>query len=515
MSRVPEGTDVNYFSDFKSIFQNGSTVLFNGETFTDEAIGRRAQYIADRLRDLGLCNETKIGILIGNTPLFFSVFLATVEMKAGAVLLSTHFKKRELEEHLKNINVRVIITDQKNSFLVEKLAYGSKVILEEYDPVFGSLIIAKISLPFEDILQKDEKTCEDYLTLQFTSGVNGKSKIVPRSYRNILYEITTFAETISLSNSDVIICPAPLFHTYALINGFLAVFSKGAKLILVENFNPSGFLNLVRDCRPTVFVGVPFMYALLAQSFVPQDSVDFSSFRLCFSAGAKLPREISNQICEKFRVRIHQQYGSTETGVIAVNLYLNGFDDTDSVGRPVKGRLVQIVDENGNEMPRGKEGEIKVFSPATTKGYLNMEELNSRVFCNAGYLTGDIGCIDAMGHLYITGRRSTFINVAGLKVDPFEVESVLLSNSCVRECSVVGVPDRNSGEIVRAYVVLDKDINMKDLRNYCKERLADYKVPREIEFCAALPKSPTGKVLRKYLVNQTENQATKYVGGMG
>jgi long-chain acyl-CoA synthetase len=245
------------------------------------------------------------------------------------------------------------------------------------------------------------------------------------------------------------------------------------------------------------------MYDMLTRTYL-EEKVDFSSLRICFSAGAKLSAKVAEDFTGRFGVRINQQYGSTETGTMAVNLYPDGFDDVNSVGLPLPGREMKVVDENHHELPGGEEGEIKILSPGNTKGYLHLEELNNEKFRDGWYFTGDIGRMDSNGNIYITGRKIAFINVAGLKVDPFEVEGALLSIDAIKECAVVGKQDETKHrEIVKAFVVIDKEkeITVKNVKKACKERLADYKVPQEIEFVNELPKSPTGKILMKYLLD--------------
>ena len=482
---------------------NGGAVLYCHRMFTFAMLDGEAEHLSSVLREHKVTEQSKIGILIGNTPLFLCSLFAVAKLKAAGVLLSTYSKKYELEKHLYDTGVRILISDNKASALIQSLSYHKNILYSASDPIIGDIAIWRIEQHREDISAQGhvDNWLDKEFIVQFTSGVSGTSKIVTRSYNNVIDEIISFSNIISLTKSDVCICPAPLFHAYGLINGFLASFYRGAKLLLMDKFVPSDLTNLIKRYRPTIFIGVPFMYNLLNKAFLPVGE-DFSSLRLSFSAGAKLPKETAEDFYKRFGVRINQLYGSTETGVTALNLYNNGTIDFDSVGKPVEGRIIKIVDNDGRELPPYKEGEIKIKSPGTTKGYLNMPEINKRVFRDGCFFTGDVGWMDPGNNLYITGRKSSFINVAGLKVDPSEIERVLLSNSSVRECAVVGVPGKSCGEIIKAYVTAEGKVSIKELAKYCRERLADYKVPREIEFIVELPKSPTGKILRKYLIGE-------------
>lgn len=477
-------------------------LVFNNRAFSSGELYENVEKLCHTLKNFGIGSRHRVGILFGNTPLFVCSLLAVTRIRASAVLFSTHFKKYELENYIKDSYIRFIISDQKTVDLIQELSYEKKQVYDESVSDFGDLKIWELSRQDEtsDMIPVPENWEDKEFTLQFTSGVGGKSKIVPRSYLSVLDEIINYVKITNLTSEDVVVCPAPFFHAYGLINGFLAPFYQGATAILMERFIPNDFIKLVKKYKPTIFIGVPFMYDMLSQTYLAQ-AVDFSSLRICFSAGGKLSMEVARRFTDRFGVRINQQYGSTETGTMSVNLYWDGFDDVNSVGRPLPGREMKTVDEADQDVPVGKEGEIKIRSLGTTSGYLHLEELNKQKFKNGWYLTGDIGYMDANGNIFITGRKSFFINVAGLKVDPFEVERMLLSNRCIKECAVVGKEDKTTNrEIVKAFVVLEQEIDVKDIKGFCKEKLADYKVPREIEFVKELPKSPTGKILKKYLI---------------
>jgi long-chain acyl-CoA synthetase len=499
----------NFIGIDKTYIKNNA-LIFNHKTFSSKELSEKVEALSQRLENFGITRQHRIGILIGNTPLFMCSLLAVLKRRASAVLFSVHLKKFELENYIKDTGIRVLITEEKFEGLIRDLPVDKTAIDSDPDSIFGQLKIWRIFSPApeenNDILPVPGNWEDKEFTLQFTSGVGGRSKIVPRSYHNVFDELVSYARSTDLTPEDIVVCPAPLFHAYGLINGFLAPFYKGATSILMERFIPNDFIKLVKKYKPTIFIGVPFMYDILCRTYLDEE-VDFSSLRICFSAGAKLSREVAERFSTRFGVRINQQYGSTETGTIAVNLYRDGFDDINAVGPPLHGRKIKIVNEIGHEVAVGEEGQIKIHSQGTTCGYLGPEELNREQFREGWYFTKDIGRMDADGNVYITGRKSSFVNVAGLKVDPFEVERVLLSMDHIKECAVVGREDkRNSSEIVKAFVVIEKEIQVNDIKKFCKEKLADYKVPREIEVVEELPRSATGKILKKYLITGSDEK---------
>jgi long-chain acyl-CoA synthetase len=232
----------------------------------------------------------------------------------------------------------------------------------------------------------------------------------------------------------------------------------------------------------------------------PADA-DLSSLRLCFTAGMAMPRETFEAFGERFGILVRQLYGSTETGMIAANLSDDPVTTFESVGTPVKGVELEIVDDDGDPLPAGEIGEVTVASAAATSGYGDLPELNAIAFRDGRFFTGDLGRIDHGGMLSIVGRKKLLIETGGFKVDPIEVEAVINSHPAVSESVVVGVDTEVAGEQrVKAVAVLAGECDERELIAFCRERLANFKVPQAVEFRDEIPKSPLGKVLRKYLV---------------
>ena len=225
------------------------------------------------------------------------------------------------------------------------------------------------------------------------------------------------------------------------------------------------------------------------------------SLRLCFSAGTALPRSTFEQFGERFGVLVRQLYGSTETAMIAANTSDDPVASFESVGAPVRGVHVEIVDDDGAALAPNEIGEVTVASPAASTGYADADQANRESFRDGRYFTGDLGSVDEDGLVYLGGRKKLLIEVGGYKVDPIEVQDVVCAHPSVSEAIVVGGGAEIEGEeIVKAVVVAGGACDEGELIAYCRERLANYKVPRMVEFRDEIPTSPTGKVLRKYLV---------------
>jgi long-chain acyl-CoA synthetase len=228
---------------------------------------------------------------------------------------------------------------------------------------------------------------------------------------------------------------------------------------------------------------------------------DLSSLKLVISAGAPLEESTFHRFREKFSIYPRQLYGSTETGVISINLC--GDEEIErrfnSVGRPVKNVVVKILGDDGKEVGSGETGEIAVRSPSMTTGYFGLPEETAKSFRGGYYFTGDLGMVDAEGYIYITGRKKFLINVGGFKVDPTEVEKLLTRHPDVVETAVLGVKDGAGNERVKAVIVSACPLEIREVLEFCSGRIAEYKIPQVIEFRSELPRSPTGKILREQL----------------
>lgn len=354
---------------------------------------------------------------------------------------------------------------------------------------------------------------EDFL-YQYSSGSTGRPKRVGRTQENLYHEVNNFTQTAAVTPDDNILCLVPLYHAHGLGNCLLAAICTGATLVILEQvwqkgvpvevpfvFRSLRVLELLEKERISILPAVPYIFNALAQT--PGDArADLSRLRLCFSAGNFLSQEIFDKFLTKFGIPVRQLYGCTEAGSISLNLDKEVESTQASVGRPLNNVELKIVDDGGKELPVGEIGEVAIASAALTRGYHNMPELNQQAFRNGAYFTGDLGKLDPQGRLYITGRKKILIDTGGRKVDPIEIEDVLISHSQIAEAVVVGVKGYFAGEIVKAVIVPKEGMTCleSEVSAYCKQHLAEFKVPKIIEFRSEIPKSPLGKILRKALV---------------
>lgn len=464
-------------------------------TFSHAEIRVHAEQVGGILRAQGIGPGRRVGLMLGNVPEFLVAFLAVAGLGGSAVLLSTYFRTYELKQNCGMLGLEMILATESCRETLSSVSPGLQEDPARFDG-FESLRLFRLSAAPGGVSAGPEGE----MVVQFTSGVGGVSKAVGRTRDNIADELRNFCAATGLSDCDRILCMTPLFHAYGLVNGFLPAFFRGACLVLAERFLPRDVLGLALKHRPTVILGVPLMYELLVQLDRVADGA-FADTRFCFSAGARLLTTTALAFRNLFGRPIGQLYGSTETGVIAFNHGRAAEEYPESVGHAVPGRDIRVIGEGDG----AGAGEICIRSAGTAPFYIGAPALTAQAFDDGWYHSGDLGEVNCDGLIRITGRKSTFINVGGMKVDPFEVETVLRAIPGVQDAVVVGIPHKDpsySGELVKAFVVGAPDLSRKSLLRACHEQIAEYKVPREVEFLGELPRTPMGKVLRKYLVNE-------------
>lgn len=358
------------------------------------------------------------------------------------------------------------------------------VVVTPADFTVESSVLPPVSFPSREAI---------YL---FSTGSTGKPKCVARTHENMIALARNHTTTIDWDFRDRILLSIPVSHTYGLGN-FVSAISVGACCHFLAGFGRKAVLDALEKWEITVFPAVPFMLDVLARSKI-SESRDFPELRYVISAGAPLGEETFFSFHGTFGVFPRQLYGSSETGVMSINLAEDVAEKRLSVGRPVENVEIRVVSDTGELLSPGRVGEIVVRSPSMTDGYVDFPEESEKAFRNGFYHTGDLGMFDDDGYLFIHGRKKLFINVSGNKVDPYEVENLLMTHEKITEVLVVGVSGGSGGEKVKAFVVAE-GLSGEDVVEFCREKISSYKIPSSVEFLDSFPKSPTGKVLRNRL----------------
>ena len=441
-----------------------ASLIFGNERIGADELWERVRRLAHGLATQGVGPGDPVALLLPNGPAFVTSFLAVAQLGAVVVPLNPQFKPAELEFCYRDAGVRAVISDEHE---VERLISGHAGL----DP--------------------ESRAADEEVLLSYSSGCTGRPKRVPRTNGQLWWEADGVTAAMGLTPADTILCTTPMFHAYGLGCCLLAALRSGASLVIADPHRPISLarddtLRLIEREQVTVFPSVPFVFRMLAES---RHSADLSSVRLCFSAGNALPRSTFDAFDSAFGVPIRQLYGLSETGTVTVDADDDPLEAVGTVGRPLAGIAIDVLDEAGNAVESGRIGDIAIRSPAMTQRY------------GSRFMTGDRGRLDEEGRLVLTGRRKLLIDVRGDKVDPIEVEDVLAVHPRVREVVVVGVASEIEGEeLIKAVVVGENGCSERELIRFCRERLANYKVPQLVEFRDEIPRSSLGKVLRKYLV---------------
>jgi long-chain acyl-CoA synthetase len=333
----------------------------------------------------------------------------------------------------------------------------------------------------------------------YSSGSTGRPKRIERTHAQLIFETDRLIKAIGLTSDDRVLGVAPFSHINGMMRSMVASLVGGATLVPLPQYERRLVAQTIEAQRITVFIGVPFMFAVLADTRWPKP-VDFSSLRLCVSASAPLRPEASRRFHARYGLYVRQLYGCSETGSISVNLDADPADSLESVGKPLEGIEIDVFTEDRRILPPGEEGEIGIRSPAAINQYPDRPEENAAAFWGGCFFPGDIGRKDEDGRLYLLGRKSLFINRGGFKVNPYELEALLEKHPKVAEVAVVGIPAEHGDEKIKAVVIPSASCDEQEIVEFCRGKIADFKIPSVIEFRAELPKSSSGKVLRKQLL---------------
>jgi long-chain acyl-CoA synthetase len=292
----------------------------------------------------------------------------------------------------------------------------------------------------------------------------------------------------------------PIFHCWGLVNGTFGMLSRGGTVITVERYYPDKALDDIERFKPTVFQGVPPMYNLLLKQ-PDLENRDISSVVFCLSAATKMPENLIRQVEEQLKWRYAEAWGLTEVSCVGTAA---PYTETriGSCGRGMDDAQIKVIDESGNSLPAGEQGELCVRGTCVTNGYLNKPEVTKEAFDAEGWFhSGDIAFMDEDGYAYIVDRKKDMINVGGEKVFPAEVEDMMINHPQIKDLAIVGIPDELKGEAPKAFVVLKEGEGMalEELRAYCKPLMAPYKVPVALEFVDEIPRLASGKALRRQL----------------
>ncbi|SPM38297.1 Acyl-CoA synthetase (AMP-forming)/AMP-acid ligase II [Mycobacterium numidiamassiliense] len=475
----------------------------DGLQFSFAELHDAAARVATLLEQAGIEPGDRVGIMLPNTPAFAIAYYGIMYRGAVAVPMNPLLKSREVSFYLSNSGARALFAAP--AFADEATAGAADARARCWLVDDARLMKMIAGLPAQDSpVDRDD---DDVAVILHTSGTTGKPKGAMLTHanlgRNAEVAVRTLVET---GPDDVVMGCLPLFHVFGLTCGLNGAVLAGATLTLIARFDPRKALEVIERDGVTVFEGVPTMYSALL-SVADQAAPDATrSLRTCVSGGAALPVQVLTDFEKAFGCAVLEGYGLSESSPAAAFNHPHRPRKAGSIGTPIEGVEMRVVDLDGVEVPQGAAGEIQIRGHNVMKGYWNLPDATAATITPDGWLaTGDVGRVDEDGYFYIVDRTKDLIIRGGYNVYPREIEEVLYEHPAVAEAAVIGIPHDALGEEVGAAVALKKGaaVTADELRDYLKARVAAYKYPRLVWLVDALPKGPTGKLLKREITVPT------------
>ncbi|MCQ4152776.1 MAG: long-chain fatty acid--CoA ligase [Archaeoglobi archaeon] len=505
---------------------------FYGTKWTFKQLDEASKKVASFLYDMGVEKGDRIIVGLPNTPHYFVI--ANAIFRTGGIVVQCNpiYPPRELRHIVKDSGAEIM-------FAIENMYPNLKPLVEEGS--FKKLVICKIEdflkfplnvlfkafvkkkrfgdikieprseiMEYQDIMKypKSEKTVEidpknDVAVFQYTGGTTGLPKGAMLTHFNLVANAHQVASwDVMAGPNDVYLGALPIFHSYGFTMANAGFLLGGKFIPLPDPREYHLYPKLIQKHKVTTFPGVPTMYIALLQ--LPDlTKYDLSSVRACISGAAPLPVEVKKRWEAVTGGKLVEGYGLSEASPVTHANPLYGLNKAGSIGVPMPDTLAVVVDDDGNILPPGQVGELAVYGPQVMKGYWMMERETEKVLINGWLLTGDMAKMDEDGYFYIVDRKKDLIIAGGYNIYPREVEEVLYEHPAVSEAAVIGVPDPYRGETVKAFIQLKPEykgkVTEQDIINFCRDKLAPYKVPKLVEFRDELPKTLVGKILRRAL----------------
>lgn len=478
-------------------FGSKPAIIYKDQTITYHRLELAINRVAEHLTGLGLRPGDRAAIFATNRPEWMAVYYGIIRAGGVAVCLSAAYKTGEIEPLLEDSGAKFIVTDQIVGGEVPEPGRipGLGTLTMETDPVISTVFRESGSAPDTRPIDRE---ADDTCAILYTGGTTGIPKGAELTHRNILFTAQNVCYHEQMVPTDRTICFMPLNHVFGGNHIMNSTFFGCGTVVLHKGFDLEEVLESVAVNGVTRFYAVPTIYIRLLEHHRAKKL--FSSVTYCFSAATSMASEIVRRWIDKFDLPIHESYGMTETASLTTfnHLYDHRIGSVGTLAGSVEARL---IDPEGNPVPVGESGEIIIRGPNVMKGYFNRPEETKAVFIDGWLRSGDIGRFDEDGYLYIVDRIKDLVISGGLNVYPSEVEEVLYTHQAVEECAVVGLPHDEYGEAVSAFVILKsgQEASEADLIASCKAAMASYKAPKKVIFKQELPKSPTGKILRRMI----------------
>ena len=457
----------------------------------DELSARLAALLADK----GVAPGDRVGVMLPNVPQFPIAYYGVLRAGAIVVPMNVLLKRREIAFYLEDSGAKLLLAWHGFAEEAEGGAADAGAELIAVEP--GSFAATLDGYqPSTEVADVDD---DDTAVILYTSGTTGKPKGAELTHANLSRNAEVSSRTTcEIAAGDVVLGALPLFHSFGQTVGMNASLRVGACLTLVPKFDPGEALETMQRDKVTHFYGVPTMFGALLHH-PDRESYDTSALRTCITGGASMPVEVLRGFEDVFDAIVLEGYGLSETSPVSSSNHPDRERKPGSIGTPLEGVEMKVVDEDDNEVGQGEVGEIVIRGHNIMKGYWQRPDATEEAMRGGWFHSGDMARTDEEGYFYIVDRKKDLIIRGGYNVYPREVEEVLYEHPKVREAAVVGVPHDEWGEEIAAAVVVHEgeELSPDEVSSYVKERIAAYKYPRIVWFLDDLPKGPTGKILKR------------------
>jgi long-chain acyl-CoA synthetase len=436
----------------------------------------------------GVSRGDRVGILLKNCPEFIFALYAALKSGATVVPINNFLKAPEIQHIVDDCQVKCLITSAEFDETISKLQGVTAIRLPELER--GAPATPPRWAPVE---------ADDLAVIIYTSGTTGKAKGAMLTHGNIASNVRSCIKALEETSDDRLTLLLPMFHSFMLTVCIFTPLSMGAAIVLIKSVQPfkSAMREIIRN-RATILVGIPQLFQALADAKIPFWLHWLLKLRLAVSGAAPLPGETLGKFDRNFRFSLLEGYGLSEASPVVSFNPIRGVHKGGSVGLPLPDIEVKIFDDHDRELPAGQVGEIVVRGPNVMRGYYNHPEETAATLRNNWLHTGDMGRKDDDGYIYIVDRRKEMLLVRGMNVYPREIEEVLYKVPNVREAAVLAKADEKRGEVPIAFVSAKDGATLEpgEILRFCRDQLADYKIPREVRVLDALPRTATGKIAK-------------------
>ncbi len=484
-----------------------TAIVMDDQVLSYAELDEASNKVANALVGMGVGKGDRVAMLLSNSPEFVTTYFGVVKIGGIAVLLDPKYKLTELASLYEDSQPKVLITE--SPFLEPLIPVLAKFKSIEQVIDLGSKYQGQF-LTYQEIMAESspqaievELEPEDIAHIAYTSGPTFHPRGVMMSHQALVKEAAISGDGFQQTNKDIVVLFAlPMHHAFGLVVIMMTAITKGSKVVMLSGLSIEILLEVIEREKATIFMGVPFVHALIV-SAAESGGIkhDLSSIRLWGTAGAAMPTDIARKIKQYFGLTPVNFWGMTESAAHVTCTALDGRGEFGSVGKPLPGWNIRIVDDEGRELPTGKPGEIVVRGPIM-KGYYNNPQATAQVMKNGWLYTGDVGWVDEAGWLFLSaGRKKDMIIAKGQNIYPSDIEEIISTYPKVAEVAVVGIADEARGETPRAVIRLKagEGATEQEIKKFCLEHLANYKVPKEVVFTGSLPRTADGRIRKEDL----------------